>query len=306
MLDLRRLRLLRELRERGTIAAVAEALSYTPSAVSQQLAQLEREAGVPLLERVGRGVRLTDAARGLVDHTDAVLARLEQAEAELTAAEDEVQGVVRISAFQTAARELVAPILRPLADAHPRLRCELVEMEAEEALPLLRVGDLDIAVAEEYRDAPRPRDAALERVELAHDRIVLALPCDHPAAAREKVRLRDLADAPWCTTREGTLFGDMLLRTCRATGGFEPDIHHRANDVQILLQMAAEGHAIAMVPAMGRPGSEPRVAVRPIAGVELDRAIFGAIRRGSRARPTIALALEALAHQASRLGLAPA
>src|SRR5215212_616117 len=104
MLDLRRLRLLRELRERGTIAAVADALAYTPSAVSQQLAQLEREAGVPLLERVGRGVRLTDAARGLVDHTEAVLARLEQAEAELAAGEAEVRGVVRVAAFQTAVR----------------------------------------------------------------------------------------------------------------------------------------------------------------------------------------------------------
>src|SRR5215212_3797955 len=152
MLDLRRLRLLRELRERGTIAAVADALTYTPSAVSQQLAQLEREAGVPLLERVGRGVRLTDAALGLVEHTEAVLARLEQAEAELAADSGEVQGVVRVGAFQTAARALVAPILRPLADAYPRLRCEMLEMEAEEALTQLRAGDLDIVIAEEYRD----------------------------------------------------------------------------------------------------------------------------------------------------------
>src|SRR3954469_7412462 len=127
MLDLRRLRLLRELRERGTIAAVADALAYTPSAVSQQLAQLEREAGVPLLERVGRGVRLTDAALGLVDHTEAVLARLQLAEAELAASDSEVQGVVRITAFQTAMRALTAPVLRTLTDAHPRLRCELIE-----------------------------------------------------------------------------------------------------------------------------------------------------------------------------------
>src|SRR5687767_10905683 len=175
MLDLRRLRLLRELNERGTIAAVADALAYTPSAVSQQLAQLEREAGVPLLERVGRGVRLTDAAVGLVEHTDAVLARLEQAEAELAAAEDEVHGVVRVAAFQTAARSLVAPVLRPLADAHPRLRCELIELEGEESLPQLRAGDIDVVVAEEYREAPRPHDPALERFDLARDRILLAL-----------------------------------------------------------------------------------------------------------------------------------
>ena len=306
MLDLRRLRLLRELRERGTIAAVAEAMTYTPSAVSQQLAQLEREAGVPLLERVGRGVRLTDAALGLVEHTEVVLARLEQAEAELVAAEGELHGVVRIASFQTALRELVAPILRPLSDQHPRLRCELLELEAEEALPLLRAGDLDIAVAEEYREAPRPRDAALERIHVAYDRIVLVLHRDHPAAQREKVRLRDLADTPWCTAGPDTLFGDMLTRTCRAAGGFEPDIPYRADDVQILLQMAAEGHAAALVPSLGRPGSEPRVVVRPIAGVELERSIFAAVRRGSAGRPTIAAVIEALRAQAEHLGLAAA
>src|SRR5215212_1761958 len=140
MLDLRRLRLLRELRERGTIAAVADALSYTPSAVSQQLAALEREAGVPLLERVGRGVRLTDAAHRLAAHTDDVLARLEQAEAELAAASGAVHGRVRIAAFQTATRSLVAPVLRMLSDSNEGLRVELVVMEAEEALPLLRAG----------------------------------------------------------------------------------------------------------------------------------------------------------------------
>ncbi len=297
MLDLRRLRLLRELRERGTLAAVADSLAYTPSAVSQQLAQLEREAGVPLLERAGRGVRLTDAA--------VVLARLEQAEAELAAATEEVQGVVRIAAFQTAARGLVLPILRPLSDAHPRLRCELVELEAEEALPHLRVGDLDIVVAEEYSEVPRPRDPALERVAIAQDRIVLALPTGHPAAARERVRMRELADAPWATTRDGTLFGDVVLRTCRAAG-FEPDIRHRANDVQVLLQLAAEGHAIALVPMLGEPEAEPRVDVRPVAGAEIERLIFAAVRRGGSRRPSVAAAIDALRTRALELGLGPA
>src|SRR3954447_484569 len=198
MLDLRRLRLLRELRERGTIAAVADALSYTPSAVSQQLSVLEREAGVPLLERVGRGVRLTDAAHRLADHADSVLARLEQAEAELAAASGAVHGRVRVTAFQTAARSLVAPVMRPLADRHEGLRIELLEEEAEWSLPLLRAGDVDVVVAEEYRSVPRPHEAALERVELGHDDIVLALPRDHPAAADGgPVPLRRLADETW-------------------------------------------------------------------------------------------------------------
>src|SRR3954447_26449617 len=175
MLDLRRLRLLRELRERGTIAAVADALSYTPSAVSQQLSVLEREAGVPLLERVGRGVRLTDAAHRLADHASDVLARLEQAEAELAAASGAVHGRVRVATFQTAARSLVAPVLRPLADRHDGLRAELLEMEPETGMPLLRAGDVDVVVAEEYREAPRPHERGIERVDLGVDAIVLAL-----------------------------------------------------------------------------------------------------------------------------------
>jgi DNA-binding transcriptional LysR family regulator len=304
MLDLRRLRLLRELRERGTIAAVADAMSYTPSAVSQQLALLEREAGVPLLERVGRGVRLTDAALRLVDHTQAVLARLEQAEAELAGRDEEIHGVVRVASFQTAARSLVAPVLRPLAEAHPGLRCEMVEMEAEEALPHLRVGDLDVVVAEEYPDVPRPRDAALERVDIARDRILLALPKGHPAAERERVRLRDLAGESWSTTRGGTLFGAVLLRACRSAG-FEPDVRHRANDIQILLQLAAEGHGVALVPSLGQPEEEPRVVVREVTGERLDRLIFAAVRRGGAQRPSVAVVLDALRAQADRLGLTP-
>jgi DNA-binding transcriptional LysR family regulator len=305
MLDLRRLRLLRELRARGTIAAVADALSYTPSAVSQQLAALEREAGVKLLERVGRGVRLTDAGLTLAEHTDAVLARLEQAEAELATTEDEIRGTVRVASFQTAARSLVVPVLRPLAEAHPRLRCELIEMEAEEALPLLRAGDVDVVVAEEYPEVPRPRDRALERVGIARDRLVLALPVGHPAAAGGgPVPLSQLAAESWSSTREGTLFGDVVTRACRALGDFEPDVLHRANDVHILIQMAADGHAVGMVPSLGQPEREPRIAVRPIADGQLERLIFAAVRRGGAHRPSVAAVLEALRERASAIGLA--
>src|SRR4051794_18385812 len=159
MLDVRRLRLLRELAARRTVTAVAEALSYTPSAVSQQLAALERDAGVALLERVGRGVQLTDAGRRLVVHAEAILARLEAAEADLECA---TAGRVRIAAFQTAAHALVLPVLGPLEARHPDLQCELVQAEAEQALPALRLGDVDLVIAEEYDHAPRPRDPALE------------------------------------------------------------------------------------------------------------------------------------------------
>src|SRR4051794_38347410 len=261
MLELRRLRLLRELRERGTIAAVADALNYTPSAVSQQLTALEREAGVPLLERVGRSVQLTDAARTLTEHTDDVLAQLERAEADLAAAAGSLRGRLRITAFQTAARSLVAPVMRTLGDRHPGLRCELSELEAEDALPRLRAGDTDLVIAEEYAAAPRPRNPGIERIELGRDPIVLVVPRDHPVAeSAGPVRLRRLAGERWISTREDTLFADLHLTACRAAG-FEPDIRHRANDVALMTALVADGHGVTLVPALGQPESHPGVVV---------------------------------------------
>src|ERR671915_1944688 len=200
MLDVRRLRLLRELHERGTVTAVAQALAYTPSAVSQQLATLEREAGVRLVERHGRRLRLTDAGRGLVEHADAVIARLELAEAELAAAAGhEVAGRVRVAAFQTAAAGLVLPLLGALRERHPRLRLELLEMEAEEGLELLRRGEVELVLAEEYDFAPRPRDPGLVLRGICRDPLVLVLPAGHPlvAAHPETVPLAALAGEAW-------------------------------------------------------------------------------------------------------------
>src|ERR687891_999324 len=149
MLDLRRLRLLRELKERGTIAAVADALQFTPSAVSQQLAMLEREAGVPLLERAGRGVRLTDAALVLVEHAGALLERAAIAEADLAAAAGTVAGRARIAGFQSVAFRLALPAMEALRSDAPRLRCEVIEAEPEDALPALALGDIDLVIGDE-------------------------------------------------------------------------------------------------------------------------------------------------------------
>src|SRR5918999_5872486 len=155
MLDLRRLRLLYELSERGTIAAVAEALQFTPSAVSQQLAMLEREAGVQLLERAGRGVRLTDAALVLVDHAEALLERAAAAEADLAAAAGTVTGRGGIAGFQSVLLRLALPAMEALARDAPRLRCEVIEAEPEDALPSLALGHLDLVLGDEWQYQPR-------------------------------------------------------------------------------------------------------------------------------------------------------
>src|SRR3954452_4238247 len=201
MLDLHRLRLLHELHERGTIAAVAEALRFTPSAVSQQLAVLEREAGVPLLERAGRGVRLTDAALVLVQHAGALLERAELAQAELAAAAGKVAGRGRIASFQSVALRIAIPAMQALARDAPDLRCELVEGEPEQSLPALALGDVDLVLADEWDHQPHPRPAGISRHELRRDPVQVVLPDGHPAAGprRRAVRLADLADAVWTT-----------------------------------------------------------------------------------------------------------
>src|SRR3954464_2052535 len=163
MLDLHRLRLLHELQARGTIAAVADALQFTPSAVSQQLAVLEREAGVPLLERAGRGVRLTDAAVVLAGHARALLDGAERAEADLAVASGRVAGRARIASFQSMALRLAIPAIRALATESPDLRCELVEAEPEQSLPALALGDVDLVLADEWPGQPHPRPAGISR-----------------------------------------------------------------------------------------------------------------------------------------------
>src|SRR3954471_9492153 len=175
MLDLRRLRLLRELNARGTIAAVADALQFTPSAVSQQLAMLERETGVRLLERAGRGVGLTDPALVLVEHADALLERAALAEADLAAAAGTVAGRGRIAGFQSVMLRLAVPAMEQLAREAPRLRCELVEAEPEQALPALARGDIDLALVDEWPHQPLRVPAGLLRHELMRDTIYLVM-----------------------------------------------------------------------------------------------------------------------------------
>src|SRR4051794_24761399 len=303
MLDLRRLRLLRELNERGTIAAVADALQFTPSAVSQQLAMLEREAGVPLLERAGRGVRLTDPALVLVDHADALLERAALAEADLAAAAGNVTGRGRIATFQSASLRLVIPAMEALAREAPRLRCELFEAEPEQALPALALGDFDLVLADEWRHQPLRLPAGLERHELLRDPVNLILPARHPATRRHKdaVPLGELADEAWVTSHPGMAWEEMTKRTCREHGGFDPDIRHRMNDATVGLGLVGRGLAVTLLPDLVLPGRHPGVAVRPIAGDPVSRAIFAVTRTTDAARPSTQALLGALREAAAEL-----
>jgi DNA-binding transcriptional LysR family regulator len=289
MLDLHRLHLLHELHARGTIAAVAEALRFTPSAVSQQLAVLEREAGLPLLEPAGRGVRLTDAALVLVGHAGALLERAELAEADLAAATGRVAGRGRIACFQSAALRLAVPAIRALAREAPDLRSQLIEAEPEPALPALVLGDVDLVLADEWQHHPRPRLAGVDREDLFHDPVYLALPADHPAARRRRraIPLAELAGEAWTTGHPDAGWDEITNRTCRELGGFDPDIRHRTNDSVTSLALVAEGQAVALLPRLVRPEANPGVTVRPIAEGSIHRTIFAASRAADSERPSV-------------------
>jgi DNA-binding transcriptional LysR family regulator len=288
MLHLGRLRLLRELHDRGTIAAVADALQFTPSAVSQQLAMLERETGVRLLERAGRGVRLTDAALVLTGHAEALLERAAVAEAELAAAAGAVAGRARIAGFESVALHLAIPAMEQLAREAPRLRCELVQAEPEQALPALALGDLDLVLADEWPHQPLRVPAGVVRHDLLRDPVLLVLPARHPAArGRDAVPVRELAEDAWATGEAGMGWDEMTERTCRSLGGFGPDVRHRTNDATVAVALAARGLAVAMVPALALPRRVPGVALRAIAEGPVERAIVGVTREADAARPSI-------------------
>lgn len=290
MLDVRRLRLLSELSRRGTIAQVAKTVGYSASAVSQSLAQLEREAGMPLLERDGRNVRLTPAAQRLAARADRVLAELDAAESELAAEHGDVRGELRIGAFPSAAAQLVVPALLELHDRHPALACHVLEHEPEDGIPLLRAGELDVLVSEGYDQVSPAPTGGLERHALLAEPLLLVLPAAHHA--REPVDLRALADAPWITGVADTQFAAAVQRACRSAG-FTPRIAHRADEASLIQALAAAGLGVGLLPALACTPA-PGVRYVTVTPEPPRRHISALLRRGASARPALAAVLAAL------------
>ena len=293
MFDLHRLRLLRELRHRGTLAAVAAALSYSPSSVSQQLSQLEAEVGVRLLEPVGRRVRLTPQAEILVSHTEAVLERLERAEADIAASLTGLTGTLRIASFQTATLALMPTVLTLLRDTHPGLRVHVTQMEPEEALPALQARDFDLVVAEEYPGDPNPRATELEQENLLEDPLRLALPEPVADAVGSTAALRSMADRPWAMEPEGTAARRWAMTVCR-DAGFEPDVRFESTDLLLHLRLVEQGHAAALLPDLVWSGRGPTVPLRRLPRGRRSRRVFTAVRRGSGPHPAIHACRQAL------------
>lgn len=278
MYDVHRLRLLRELSHRGTLAAVAEALGFSPSSVSHQLTQLEREVGARLLEPVGRGVRLTTAAHTLVAHTEAILRELEEAEADVAASRARVSGTVRIGSFQTAAHGLLLDVVDTLTDRYPDLEASFTHVDAAEALPALVARDFDLVLSEHYPGDAPPAHRGVRTEQIADDPLLLATPTGWTAKT-----LADLAEAPWVMELPGTTVRRWTTAQCRAAG-FEPHVVFESADVTWHARLVARGRAAAYLPRMG---VEPTGDVRLMA-TGRSRAIMLSRRSGSERNPAVA------------------
>ncbi|MET7364732.1 LysR family transcriptional regulator [Streptomyces sp. NPDC005566] len=292
--DVKKLRILRTLRDRGTVTATAEALLMTPSAVSQQLTNLAKQLGVPLLEAQGRRVRLTDAAHLVLRHAEAVFAQLERADAELTGYLRGEAGQVRVGAFSTAVPALVVPAVRLLAaDRRPSPQVRVREAEAAQAYELLSAGEVDLALSLAAH-APTARDPRFTLVRLLADPLDVALPADHPFARTPGLRLADLAAEPWIFGGSGP-WSQITTAACEAAG-FVPEQAHSASGWTAILAMVEAGMGVALIPRMASAADRPRegVAMRVLDADRPRRHVVAAVRQGAERGPAVARVLAAL------------
>jgi DNA-binding transcriptional LysR family regulator len=290
--DIKKLRILRTLRDRGTVTATAEALLMTPSAVSQQLSNLAKQLNVPLLEAHGRRVRLTDAAHLVLRHAEAVFAQLERAEAELEGYAHGEVGEVRIGAFSTAVPALVVPAVRRLRETHPGLEVRVREAEAAEAYALLSAGAVDLALSLAAH-APTARDPAFARLPLLADPLDVALPAGHPLADKPGLRLADLAGERWIFGGSGP-WSEITTAACEAAG-FVPEQAHSAAGWTAILAMVEAGMGVALVPRMAVAERAVDGAAIRVLGVDQPRRhVVAAVRRGAEQGAGVARVLGAL------------
>ncbi|MCX5198237.1 LysR family transcriptional regulator [Streptomyces sp. NBC_00249] len=292
--DIKKLRILRTLADRGTVTATAEALHMTPSAVSQQLTNLARQLGVVLLEPQGRGVRLTDAAHLVLRHTEAVFAQLERADAELAGYLAGEAGEVRVGAFSTAVPVLVVPAVAALRRSHPGVEVRVRETEAAESWELLSAGAVDLALSLAAH-APVAGDPRFTRVTLLEDPLDVALPPGHPLAWAPGLRLADLSGERWIYGGSGP-WSEITRSACEAAG-FVPQQAHSASGWTAILAMVEAGMGVALVPRMVTSRASG-VTVRVLAHDRPTRHVIAALRRGAETGPAVSRVLTAL-HEAA-------
>lgn len=301
MLELGLLRALHAVSAGGSINAAAEALHITSSAVSQRLAKLERDVGQVMLERHGRGVRLTDAARILVDHAGQILSLVDAAETALEGHRGAVVGKISIAAFPTAARGLLSRTMTTLRREFPQLHPVLHEQDPIVSVPLVVRGDVDLAVVQDWFNVPLELTGDLERVSLLDDGMDLALPMDHPLAGRVSVDIEEVARESWVSWPRGTVCGDWLRHTLRGYG-VEPHIEHAVAEYPTQLAMVAAGFGIALIPRLGRDQVPPDVRLVGVTPT-LIRHVYAVWRAETAHRPALRATVDALVATAARLRL---
>lgn len=295
---MRRLALLRELALRGTITAVAAALHQSPSSVSQQLAILEREAGVPLLRPAGRGVQLTPQAELLVDRAGDILDRLERMDTDLAASLTDAAGTIRVAIFQSVALALLPRALDVLAAEHPALTVVVTQREPETALHETFARDFDLVIAEEYPGHAAPPLAGLDRRPLTTDALRLASPRDGVRGVRVE-RIEDAAELPWVMEPRGAASRHWAEQACRRAG-FEPRVRFETADLQAHVRLIETGHAVALLPDLIWAGGATPNSVRltDLAGAP-HRSVFTATRAAMTDRPSVVAVRDALARAAT-------
>ncbi|GAA4759595.1 LysR family transcriptional regulator [Nocardioides endophyticus] len=293
MIDLAALTSLRAVDTHGSVVGAADALGFTPSAISQQVKRLEKQTGVALLERVGRGVILTDHGRHLVDAGARLLADLEEVESGLHERAGTVSGHLRLTAFSTAMRGLVAPVVRDLRADHPDLTLSLTEREPWDTIDLVATGQSDLGVVHRWGDVPIAIPDHLAATQVATDFAEVIVPVGHPLAERTRVSPRDLVDEGWIATPEGTICRQWLTRMYAGTGRL-PRIAHTAMEFDSHLALVRAGLGIALVPRLGRqPLGDELVAV-PAHDPEPTRDVIAVHRRSMAESPAVRAVLEAL------------
>lgn len=296
-LDLKRLRVLQEVERRGTVSAAASALHLTPSAVSQQIAGLSRDLGVPLLAKQGRGVRLTGQAQLLLEHGAIVAEQLDRARADLAAWTDGEIGRVRIGALSTGIASIVGPGMARLRETQPGIDITVKEVEAPDAFGLLDTGELDLVVSVDYRDAPGRSDSRYTRVDLITDRLDVVLPVGHPLATerawRDGIKLELLADEPWVSSSPMDPCSMITTAVC-AVAGFSPDIRHECLEWDAAAALVAAGAGVALIPRLAQPLRPAGLVTIPVVGSPAARLIFGIVRAGAYASPPALAVLETL------------
>jgi DNA-binding transcriptional LysR family regulator len=295
MLDMRRLLLLRELKTRGTLADVAAAQQYSPSAVSQQLSLLEKEAGVELLRKSGRRVQLTAEAELLAAYAGQLQDILDRAEADIAASSTTITGSIRLAVFQSAALALLPGVLTRMREDYPDVRLEMIQREPETALRETWTRDFDLVIAEQYPGHAAQHYPDLDRVELTSDALRLAAP---PAGPDGHIgSLREAAAASWVMEPRGAASRHWAEQLCRSAG-FEPDVRFETADLQAQIRLVESGNAVALLPDLVWIEKLPAVRLLDLPG-DPRRTIFTSARSASARRPALLAVREILAQTAA-------